>query len=936
MRTISIIFLTLTLFANTAYAQFGNLLKDKGMQILKKEGMGLLDKELHKTKAKFDSTSFSYAISLSDKAAQFESKDKMADVVNVSTMLVDQNKSKSPLDEAHDYMDIGEMAYAANGFKLAEGSFITANAILLVEGNEQNPLYGRGLANLGLLYNSMGRYSAAEEFTNMALHIREKYRGKESKDYAASLNNLAVLNKDLGNYNKAEKEITQAIQLNKKLLGEESIAYAISLNNRGVLYQTLGRYNDAEKDMQLMLKVAAKSLKSSSLQYTRLQSNLAILYQQQGKYDQAEEIFKTALNAIARNPTKSKKTNPDYAHMTENLASLYVEMGRLDEAEKLYLEALGVYAKKFSVQYSGYGLTSARLGSLYLLEKNLPSAEKYLLSAENILTNTFGETHPYTVDVQVQLGMLFWHQDRIEEADKSFVRALDKSLDFVGKYFAPMSETEKALYWKTIQPRFEKYYAFTASTKNKEITKRALQYRLATKAMLLSGTTKVKNKILQSGDSALIKDYQLWLDQKGTLAHYYAMSKEDLQEQNINLDSINRSANVLEKSLSERSGLFDAAYKTRVPRVNEIQSALAPNENAVELIRIANGNDGKIAYLAIVVTNDKIEKVALENGDDMEGKFYKRYRNLIRFKKEDTFSYGTYFKSINELLANASTVYLSLDGVFNQLSINSLQVASGKYLLDEREFIIVSSLRELKAAKERQSKNSKTAVLIGNPNYGSDAINSLPGTGKEVNLINNILTKSGYATSLEVGDNASEENFKNISNMRLIHVATHGFFVADPKQTGTSVFKIPLYNVNENVLLRSGLLFAGSGKQASEKVNEMSMADNGILTSYEVMNLDLNKTDIVVLSACETGLGDVMAGEGVYGLQRAFMVAGASYVVMSLWKVDDDATQQLMVDFYTNWLRTNNLEKAFREAQKQVKSTYKSPYYWGAFVLLKH
>ena len=122
------------------------------MKLAKKEGKNLLSRELNKTKAKFDSTSFSYAISLSDKAAQFESKDKLADVVTVSTMFVDKDKSKSALEEAREMMDVGEMAYSANGFKLAEAYFAAANLILVAGGYEEEPLYGRGLANLGLLF----------------------------------------------------------------------------------------------------------------------------------------------------------------------------------------------------------------------------------------------------------------------------------------------------------------------------------------------------------------------------------------------------------------------------------------------------------------------------------------------------------------------------------------------------------------------------------------------------------------------------------------------------------------------------------------------------------------------------------------------------------------------------------------------------------------
>jgi CHAT domain-containing protein len=604
-------------------------------------------------------------------------------------------------------------------------------------------------------------------------------------------------------------------------------------------------------------------------------------------------------------------------------------------AEKLYLEALAVYDRKFDNRYSGYGLTSARLGALYLQQKKLSDAENYLINAEGIIKSTFGAQHPYSVDLQVQLGVLYWLKDDIGKADKNFTMALDKSLEFVGHYFAPMSDTEKAMYWKTLQPRFEKYYAFTAAVSDETINHNAIQYRLATKSMLLSGTTKVKDQILQSGDGKLIEDYQTWLDQKGSLAHYYAMSQEDLKDQNVNLDSIERAANTLEKSLSEQSGLFSAAYNSSTPTVKEIQSKLMEGEKAIEIIHVSSGINNKTAYLALVISPDRIEKITLSNGDELDDKYFKLYRNLIRLKKDDNYSYEQYWQPIDNIVGDAKKVYISLDGVYNQISINSLQVSENQYLIDKRSYVIVSSLRDLRSEINTLSAHKKSAALFGNPLYGSVSIDPLPGTGKEVIAVKGILDKSGYSSKLEVGEKATENNIKGIAEKGLVHIATHGFFVADPKGDQNSVFSIPLYNINENILLRSGLLMAGAGNHKNER-NTLSAADNGILTSYEVLNMNLDNTDLVVLSACETGLGDVMAGEGVFGLQRAFMVAGASNVIMSLWKVDDEATQKLMVLFYKNWLQSGNMEIAFTKAQKEVKELYKHPYYWGSFVLLRN
>jgi CHAT domain-containing protein len=168
-----------------------------------------------------------------------------------------------------------------------------------------------------------------------------------------------------------------------------------------------------------------------------------------------------------------------------------------------------------------------------------------------------------------------------------------------------------------------------------------------------------------------------------------------------------------------------------------------------------------------------------------------------------------------------------------------------------------------------------------------------------------------------------------------MHIATHGFFLADAEASNGSGLGVNAENAKNNPLLRSGLILASpSGQKQDTTRIDFASTDNGVLTAYEAMNLDLEGTDLIVLSACETGLGDVKAGEGVYGLQRSFLVAGANAMVMSLWKVDDAATQQLMTNFYTNYAKSNNKLNAFKLAQQQLMAKYKEPYYWGAFVMM--
>jgi CHAT domain-containing protein len=181
--------------------------------------------------------------------------------------------------------------------------------------------------------------------------------------------------------------------------------------------------------------------------------------------------------------------------------------------------------------------------------------------------------------------------------------------------------------------------------------------------------------------------------------------------------------------------------------------------------------------------------------------------------------------------------------------------------------------------------------------------------------VGSILQDYGWQINSHLGVDASEANLKASRSPAVLHIATHGFFLAGGGQSANS-------------MIRSGILLAGVKNKSKQTV------EDGILTAYEATILNLQNTRLVVLSACETGLGEVRNGEGVYGLQRGFKVAGAQNLLMSLWKVDDYATALLMTEFYKAWSQDNNIHLAFKKAQQKLRIQYDHPYYWASFILL--
>ena len=260
-------------------------------------------------------------------------------------------------------------------------------------------------------------------------------------------------------------------------------------------------------------------------------------------------------------------------------------------------------------------------------------------------------------------------------------------------------------------------------------------------------------------------------------------------------------------------------------------------------------------------------------------------------KDGDEHSYDQYWTRLEPELKGKKVVYISPDGVYNQLNLNTLKKPDADYVINRYDLVIVGNSKDLIALKSKKARvPKKNATLLGFPDYGSGNIAPLPGTKAEVEAISKILKASGYSVIEFSQKTATEANIKAIKGPMIVHIATHGYFLEDVDKGG-SAFGVDIENANDNPLLRSGLMLANAGGTVSGKrMPNLESNDNGVLTAYEAMNLNLEGTDLIVLSACETGLGDVKAGEGVYGLQRAFLVAGADALIMSLWKVDDAAT----------------------------------------------
>ena len=934
--------LALIFYSITVPGQILKNLKDKALNkaknTAKTEASNAVSNEIKNFRAEFDSTDFDYALLLSDNSGLFNTRKKgefgnrFLALKNISSSFRDADLTDA--ENAKLNLEMGQAAFATERFVFAEKRFRAAESYFEKAYLTNDFGYMKTIANQGLLYTTMGRFSQAERFTVRALQLREERLGNSNMAVAASYNNYGVLHYNLGQYNESEKDFAAAVSVIRINKQESAMPYAIVLNNQAMLFQSIGRYEGGVKILEEAIDVVAKLENDKSRNHLLFLSNLALLYQQMGKYPEAEKIYM----ALEKRFVKGK---PEYANLLNNFATLYLLMDKQDKVEEMLKQSALIFKSNLGENSPAYAKVISDLGNFYRYKGRYAEAEPVLENALQIREQTLEKSHPLYVQSQEDLAILYWKTKAYEKAYSYYQVVMEKTLDFINRYFTPMSEAEKTKYWDMLSPRFQRFYNFAleAGPVNKQIIFDLFEYRIATKGLLLNSTRKISESIFSSGNAQLINDYVSWIDQKEELARLYVYSKEELKEQNVNLDSLETSANAMEKKLSENSKEFSQFYFTAKTKFAEVQSRLKPDEAVLEIIRLRKFDQvftDSSLYLALVITKTGSEPrlIVLGNGPEMEKQFARSYRVSMKNRINDEQSWARYWGPIEPELKGKKKIYVSLDGVYTQINLNTLKKTGGDFLINQYDIVLIGNSKDILADKNKSKELAgKKATLIGYPVYASVKIPELPATKAEVEGINKVLKSSGYQVNEFIQNEATESNLKSVKEVNILHIATHGYFFKDVEKASWPIGVSAEY-ARDNVLLRSGLMLTGAS-EADNLSPGLDSSSNGIITSYEAMNLDLRGTSLVVLSACETGLGEVKAGEGVYGLQRAFLVAGAEALIMSLWKVDDAATQMLMNNFYTNWVKTGDKQKAFKQAQLQLMTKYKEPFYWGPFVMME-
>jgi CHAT domain-containing protein/Tfp pilus assembly protein PilF len=848
----------------------------------------------------------------------------------------------------------------------------------------EHPETAISLNNLAILHKDKGEYAKAEPLFRRARVIWEKTLGPDHPQVAMSLHNLAFLHWDRGEYAKAEPLYQESLAISEKTLGKEHPDIALTLNNLGILYSRIGDLAKAEPMHKRALAIREKALGPEHPFVAESLSNLAMLHFDKGEYTEAESLYQRALAVW------EKALGPDHRNVAialDNLASYYIDRGSYAKAESLLQRALAIWEKTVGLAHPDAALALSELADLYRYRGEHAKAESFYRRALAAQERALGPEHPHVATSLNRLAALYGGKGDIAQSI-----ALQSRAAAIGEHnlvlnLAIGSERQKLAYLSTLSAQADRAISFHLRYAPDDPAARNLAATiiLQRKGRALDATSGTLNALrnrFNAEDQALLDQLN---DTRSQLARLVLggtqnMPPEQYRNQKKKLED---QAERYEADISRRSSEFRA--QSLPITLAAVQAAIPADAALIEFATYrpfnakATRDDeayGQPRYVAYVLRHEgEIQWKELGEVKIIDQAIAALREALRDPKRNDVKSLARavdrrVFQSVRPLIGETAQLLISPEGLLNLIPFAALADERGRYLVERYSISYLASGRDLlrlQVARESQSGplvvaapefGSRTKVLAmrkserkkETPNgappeqvdeesaasaFSQFYFSPLPYTAQEGAALHALLPGATLLTKRQ----ASKAALGQVRSPGLLHIATHGFFLKDAKlepATGRghqAVSDDPERLIRElersglrieNPLLRSGLALAGANEDK----------EDGILTALEVTGLNLWGTKLVVLSACDTGVGEVKNGDGVHGLRRALVLAGSESQVMSLWAVSDKATRELMVSYYRLLQQGEGRGEALRQVQLELlkKVNRRHPYYWASFI----
>jgi CHAT domain-containing protein/Tfp pilus assembly protein PilF len=860
------------------------------------------------------------------------------------------------------------MLYAGMGdYAKAEPLYQRALKIREKTLGPEHPNTAISLNNLALLYGLMGDYAKGEPLCQRALRIREKAFGPEHPGTAASLNSLAALYHAMRDYAKAEPLYQRALRILEKALGPEHPGTTENLDCLAMLYEAMGDYAKAEPLYQRVLKITEKAFGPEHPNTAFSLNHLALLYVAMGDYAKGELLCRQALRI------QEKALGPEHpstAAILNNLALLYGIMGDYAKGEPLCQQALKITENALGAEHPDIAKILNNLALLYGTMGDYAKAELLHQRALKITEKALGPEHLGTAPSLGNLVYVYIRLGRRPEALELATRAEKAELKTLSNILSFTSEEQRMAY----QARQNPYTHFATLGSAPDIVRVVLRQKGVVLDSLLEDRL-VAEASANPEDRAAIDEIRS-VKQRLTqllLEMPKDFRPEAVQRRAAEEDAFAKKVEQLEGALARRVAGLGRARRALSVTVEQVQAAIPRQAVLVEMIRYPHHlekNKWEWRYGAVVLAAAG-EPAWFSLGDAAAvEKNVALYQKALREKSNDkdfAALLADLYKQVwlpleGAFAAGTRTVIISTDGQLSFLSFATLLTPRDKFLGEEYSITYVSSGRDL--LLDVKPAPTPRMTIYANPDFlaqgpaaaessgpsvalrsaemrdlGGIYLGPLPGTAKECAAIQAEAQRWGWPAEALMGAEATEARLQTVRSPRVLHLATHGFFLPEEgagqpglAAGGRGVGVQPGFMgdsgspfgkrqpILKNPMHRSGIALAGAQVTIDAwKKGEIPPTQNdGILTAEEAGGLKLAGTWLVTLSACDTGTGEARSGEGVLGLRRGFIQAGAQNLLMTLWPVRDEETTKLMVDFYAAAEKSGNAPLALAETQREA------------------
>jgi CHAT domain-containing protein len=841
---------------------------------------------------------------------------------------------------------------------------------------EIQDIYLQILANLGSCYHASGKLSKAESYLRESIMLRKNHPKLDQIAFleTGTLTNILI---NRGQYAEADQLIEE---LQEKMIKAGVFGDAQYSDIFLIKAQLLSFMNKPDEAVAMAKKGRLLIVKDFGPNNPSLYSYDTVIgtaLVNAGKTKEAEKIFLAALDSMR---ILDGEGWVEFSTLKIGLANAYVVAKNYQAGIKVYLESIDYYEKSDD---RGYDMVLKdmylNLSEAYRFVHDYAESRKYLQKFESIAPPD-QVSDKLAIYLNAELNFVEKNYSAVVPLLKNYSEDIKRQISdelFLfddQKRQGQVEDLQFASEGLLILAR-----ADAVQKKLLGLNDLILDFELFKKSLLLTTTQKMRESILSGKDENLKQDYAAWIDQKEDLAYYYTQPQEVLLAENIEISRLEAQADSLEKAIARSNTKYYKTTNDLKLNWRAIHSALQPGQAALEIVRFQGQLQTTFdsTHYAIFILTPELPEPALvfiAAGDQLEQVVIEKHLSACSSPQamvpgDDL--YNAVWKQINPYVQNAKSIFVSADGCFHKINFATLRQADNSYLLDRYSFHPVFSLKDILTPPIRTQSLSRNAFLLGNPAFSppnNSASNSssrsrsatetvahtktyaldnpmdvlrdlratrgielspLPGSQKEVDHLAALLQRNAWQVSLFTGADAKEEEVKSLRSPNVLHLATHGYFLANERAGTAGLSK---ETVVRNPLLRSMLFFAGAQNTLDKKT--LNSKEDGILTAYEVINMNLDSTELVVLSACKTGQGKVQNGEGVYGLQRALRIAGAQSLLLSLWDVDDEVGRTFIQTFYEQWLSGKSKPEAFRYTQLAIKAKYPQPFYWAGFILI--